>query len=399
MKKINFITIIIFLFFNIISASEISTATYLLINSYPEYSAKGESTGASFTGITSAGLNPAAIASVENVEFAAMYNRYPVNINGQKLSIAKNFKFGVMGLEINYVDFGTIDEIKSDIYGNPVPTGNNLKSSVLFSSLIFSRNIRNFDFGIASKFIFENLAQNDNFIFCMDAGFIYKNMIIENLNAGVSLLNITTQIDGFYTPVNLKAAVNYSIYNNFLVVSSAINYLVKEDYVSFSAGIDFKLFDIFILRGGINNNYENINFTGGFGFTIEGVNFDYSLETIVFSEPVHKFSLNAGFGKIKNEEETKIESGDSFKGYMESGNYYYDSKQYRNAIKYFEYINLLYWRDIEKMSDKEKSAFFQKLGICYYNIKDSKRALQYFERAYYFDKDNEILKHWIKLLK
>ncbi len=392
---------IVFLLMNFINADNTSTGTYLLINSYPEYSAKGESVGASFSGITSAGQNPAAIAVIENGEIAAMYNRYLIDINAQKLSIAKNFGFGVFGMEIEHVDFGNVEQIKSDIYGNPVLSGDDLKNSVLISSLIFSRKIKNFNFGITSKFIFENLAEENVFLFCIDAGIIYKNVFAENLNFGISLLNVSTQTNGYYTPINLKTALNYSIYNNFLVVSSAVNYLIKDNYISFYAGFDFTLFDVFVLRGGINNNFDNINFTAGFGFIIEGIHFDYSYEVMPFSENVHKISLNAGFGRIniETEKEVKIETVDLLKGYMESGNYYYEAKQYKNAIKYFEYINLLYWRDVENMSDKEKSAFYQKLGICYYNIKDTKRALQYFERANYFDKDNEILKHWIRLLK
>ncbi|MCX8094464.1 MAG: hypothetical protein N3E50_09915 [Candidatus Goldbacteria bacterium] len=401
MKKISIIIIISFLLITFINAKNLSTATYLLINSYPEYSAKGESVGASFTGITSASINPAAIASVENGEIAALYNRYLNDINGQKLSIAKNFSFGILGLEIDYIDFGFIDEVKSDIYGNPTLTDNTFKNFVLFSSLIFSKKINNFHLGIASKFIFENLVQKNNFLFYVDTGIIYKNIFTQNLNFGISLLNISSSMDDFFPPINLKMALNYSIYNNFLTISSAVNYLIKDNYVSLYGGMDLNIFNFFIIRGGINNKFDNINFTTGIGFIIEGIHFDYSYETMPFSENIHKISLSAGFGKIIKDEqlETKIEGEYSFKSYMESGNYYYEAKQYRNAIKYFEYINLLYWRDIENMSDKEKSAFYQKLGICYYNIKDPKRALQYFERAYYFDRDNEILKHWIRLLK
>jgi len=401
MKKIILIITVVFSLLVVLKAENISTATYLLVNSYPEFSAKGDSVGVCFLGITSASLNPASIAGITNAEFAAMFNQYFEDINSQKISIAKNFNFAVLGFELNYIDLGTITEINSDIYGNPVLSNNTIKSSVLYTSLIFSKKIKDFGFGITSKFIFEDIAENSNFLFCIDAGIIYRNIFVENLNFGISLLNISTQTNSFYTPIDLKSAINYSIYNNFLTISGAVNYLIKDEYLSLYAGLDFSLFDVLILRGGINNNYDNINFTAGFGFVIEGVHFDYSLEVLPFSENIHKFSLNADFGKINTEgkAEINIEKGNTFKDYMESGNFYYESKQYRNAIKYFEYINLLYWRDIENMSDKEKSAFFQKLGICYYNIKDTKRALQYFERANYFDKDNEILKHWIRLLK
>lgn len=401
MRKTLFVVLSLFFLLNSITAANFSTATYLLINSYPEYSAKGESVGTGFSGITAASLNPAAIADIDNGEFAAMYNRYMTDVNAQKISLAKNLNFGVIGFELTYIDFGDIKQINSDIFGNPVLSSDTLRSLVLFPSFIFAQKIKNFNFGIALKFIMESLAQQKSFLFCVDAGVIYNNAFAENLNFGISLLNVATQIDDYYLPINLKAAINYCIYKNFLVVSSAVNYLIKDNYLSFYGGIDFSLSDVFILRGGVNNNFNSLNFTAGAGFIIENIYFDYSYEMLPFSENTHKISVNAGFGQFtpKTESETKIEGGDSFKSYMESGDYYYESKQYRNAIKYFEYINLLYWRDVENMNDREKSSFFQKLGICYYNIKDTKRALQYFERANYFDKNNEILKHWIKLLK
>jgi tetratricopeptide (TPR) repeat protein len=84
---------------------------------------------------------------------------------------------------------------------------------------------------------------------------------------------------------------------------------------------------------------------------------------------------------------------------MKSGDYYYENRQYRQALKYYEYINLLYWKETEALTDRGKTIFYQKLGICYYNIKDNARALQYFERALYFDRENEILRQWIKLMK
>ncbi|MBP7791456.1 MAG: hypothetical protein KA120_00135 [Candidatus Goldbacteria bacterium] len=401
MKKTIFIILTCFLLLSPVKSENITTAAYLLINSYPEYGAKGEAVGASFTGINSVSLNPAAIAGIKNGEFATMYNRYMDDVSGQKLSIAKIFEFGVLGLELNYIDFGDIQEIKSDVYGNPVLSGNTLKSSVLFTSLIISRKMNNFGFGVAPKFVFENLADENSFLFCIDAGIIYENIFTDNLDFGVSLLNVSTQMDYYYTPIDLKAAFNYSVPGNFLVFSTAINYLIKENYLSFYAGADFSVFDVVVLRGGINNNFDEVNFTGGAGFKIDGIHCDYSFETLPFSRNVHKISISADFGKIVSAEksDTKTKGNESFAGYMESGNYYYESKQYKDAVKYFEYINLLYWRDVESMSDKEKSAFFQKLGICYYNIKDTQRARQYFERANYFDKDNELLKYWIRLLK
>jgi tetratricopeptide (TPR) repeat protein len=389
-------------------ADSSTTSAWLLINSYPDVAAKGSATGAACYGITAASVNPAALAGIENLEFAVMHNQWLQGVTGERLSAGRAFDFGNIGIDLAYNDLGTIAVLAADQSGNPVITGDLASMRAWSASLIYGKKIKNFSLGLAARMLSENLGSGDYYTGCADAGMIYEGFLNEKVNLGISLLNISAESSGYYTPINLKASIIYKYEHGgspVINLSAACDYLLKDSYMSGQAGFDYYLFDTVILRGGISVSQPgSVNFSAGAGVKVEGLNINYSYEPVSELGAAHKIALSAAFGKSaqagegESEGENITDKG-TFLNYMESGDFFYNSKEYRKAIKYYEYINTLYWKDIEDKQDKDKSSFFQKLGICYYNIRDNKRALQYFERAVYYDKENEILKHWIKSLK
>jgi hypothetical protein len=408
MKK-PIITSVLAMFFAVSSyAANTATLSWLLINSYPEFAAKGAASGAVFCGITSAGLNPASIAEMENVEFGVMHNNWRQGITAEKLSVGKVFDAGNFAIELVYNNMGSVPVLLADQYGNPVITTDIANLSAWGASIIYAKKIKDFSLGMALKVFGEDLSGGATYTGCADVGFIYKGFLSDKINLGISLLNISAGSSDFYTPIDLKAALVYTYLHGgspVIDVFAGCDYLIKESYLTGQAGFDYYLFDTLTLRGGISIDRDaNLSFSAGAGLKIEGMTMAYSYEPDGNLGDSHKVSLNAVFGKSPAASDEEGDGEDlsdkgTFVNYMESGDYYYNSKQYRKAVKYYEYINLLYWKDLEDKGDKAKSTFFQKLGICYYNMKDSKRAAQYFDRALFFDKENEILKHWIKSLK
>lgn len=390
------------------TADNTASTSWLLINSYPEVSAKGPATGAAFFGIVYAGSNPAAISDMENVEFAAMHNVWKMGVTAEKLSVAKNFEAGSFGAEIVYNNLGSELVIDTDQYGNPVMTTDIASLSAWGASIMYAKKIKDFSLGLALKGYSENFGSGAEFAGCVDAGFIYKGFLHDRINLGVSLLNISAGSGDFYTPMDLKAALSFAYVrggSTVIGVAAGCDYLIKESYFSAQAGFDYYPAEFLAVRGGAAYDTDNtLKFSAGISFKLEGMSAAYSYEPDPLLGDSHKISVSASFGKSSSSSDDEgegmaISEKGTFASYMESGDYYYGSKQYRKALKYYEYINTLYWKDIEDKPEKSKSAFFQKLGICYYNIKDAKNALLYFERAQYFDKENEILKHWIKSLK
>lgn len=400
MKKLVFTAIILTFVFQLF-AGNTALSSYLLVDSFPEVAAVGPDSGVASYGVNYSDINPAAATGVDNFAFSAMHSVMPLNISLEKISVVKHFDFGNIGANISYVDFGAYSGIGVDENLYPVLTGHIENPFSLYGSVIYAKNFDNYSLGATLKLINENLAGVSNFSGAVDLGVIMETIFNEDMNLGISLCNISTKDNDFALPLDIKAGLSYKIKNKTLdlvKLTVSADYLLYEQALLAGVGFDYTVFDELVLRGGFTfGNKQELKFSAGFGMNIGETNFSYAFVPDSIAGNTHKFSISGTFGKEKTEV-TNAKSGESFGGYMKSGNYYYENKQYRLAVRYYEYVNLLYWKEIEDMKDNEKSSFFQKLGICYYNMRDNKNAKQYFERAVYFERDNEILKHWIKLL-
>jgi hypothetical protein len=380
-------------------------SSWLLIDGYPEASARGGSGAVSGYGAQYADVNPAALAGVENFSFAAMHAIYPAGITLEKVTAARCFDFGVLGLNLGYFDFGEISNLGIDSSLAPVVTGSTTQPYALYGSAIYAKKMDNFSVGLSAKIACENMGGPMLAYALADAGVIADDIITDGLTFGASLTNISGEQGGFSAPMDASAGFSYSIKNKLrelLKISISGDYIPVMDQLKGAAGFDFPVTDDFIIRGGIEAPWSGqIKFSGGLTLKALGIAFNYAYLPDTTLGDVHKISIGASFGREQEPgaEKPAAKENETFGGYMKSGDYYYDNRQYSMALKYYEYINLIYWKELEALPDIEKSAFNQKLGICYYNIRDNRHALQYFERAFYYDKFNEILKHWIRLLK
>ena len=384
-------------------AGNTSLSTYLLIDSFPEASAKGAASGVASYAVYNTDQNPASSAAVETFAFAAMHSVMPLDIKLEKISVVKNFDFGCMGLNLSYMDFGSFSGISADENLYPVLTGSVVTPYSLYGSILYGKKFDNFSVGADVKLIDENLSGTPSYSPAFDIGFIMDSLFLDDLGFGFSACNISNKDGDFAMPLGLKTALSYNIKNrvrDIVKITASADYLVYEQNVRGGVGFDYAVFEELVLRGGFTiGTMQDLKFTGGISVKAGGTSFSYAYIPDPVAGSTHKFSISGSFGKKQEAPEKAAAKGDSFAGYMQSGDFYYDKGQYRQAIKYYEYINLLYWKDIEDLGDREKSAFYQKLGICYYNIRDNGNAKQYFDRALYYDRENEILKHWIKSLK
>jgi tetratricopeptide (TPR) repeat protein len=406
MKRIVIIMIAVFTA-GFLYADNRSAASYMLIDSFPEAAAKFAACGAAFYGVSYADENPAAIAVVDNYSWAAMHSIMPLSMYEEKASLAKVFDFGSLGLSFTHFNFGQVQNTGIDGNLGPVLNADTSDLSAVYISALYAKKFESFSIGFAAKGLSESLTGDPWYAFLADAGFIFEGVFVDDLNLGFSVLNLSAGSSGSALPLDIKTALSYDIKSKVrdqLRLTAAADYLANDDAIKAGLGFDYTLFDDFILRGGFSTgNMEKLKFTAGIGAKVMGLTFDYAFVPDANTGDTHKLSISGSFGK-QNEQPDKpegkgAETGESYAGYMKSGDYYYENRQYRQALKYYEYINLLYWKETEALTDRGKTIFYQKLGICYYNIKDNARALQYFERALYFDRENEILRQWIKLMK
>lgn len=399
------IFILAFLLIPILADAEYKTiVNYLSIDSYPEYSAMGESAGVALNSISALSQNPATLALIKNFEFSAMHNMWTGNMTNEKISFGKKFEFGNIGAEISYFNFGSIKKIIADENNLPVLTDEDIFMDSYILNFAFAQKIKDFSFGLKPSLINERFEKNISTYFVFDFGIIIENLFFNNLKAGFSLLDISKEIDDFYLPLNLKGVFAYTIYNEkepLLIFTMGESYLVKDNDCKTSLGVQYNLFKSIILRSGLTFDRDfKMNISMGCGIMIENFIINYSYENLNELGNINKISINISSDLLKEKSEIKDKSGENtFENLMKSADYYYAEKQYSKALKYFEYINLIYWKELEETDVKNKSLFYQKLGICYYNTGDKNRAKQYFERALFYDKNNEILKYWADLLK
>ncbi len=402
MKHLIFAAVLVFSAAAPVFSGSGSFGDYLLIDSYPEARLTGKSVSAGRHGFVFSGENPAALAGVEGSGVSAMYGSWKMGVNINKAGAARAFDFGVFGAEITNYDLGSLSLLDMDSYGDPVITGEVEELYALMFKGMYAADFESFSFGLALKTVSEAF-DGDFMHIGVDAGGIIKKVFVRELSIGLSFLNVSAKTDGYALPLTVNGALVYEYKDegrSVFTAGAGAGYLVYDGIVEFSAGFSYSPASFFHIGGGVVFDEEmNAAVSAGGGVNYGAVSMDYIFMPDAVLGDTHKISVYTAFNTKEKETGEKRPAGEKFEKYMKTGDFHYKNKKYSKAIKYYEYINVLSWRELEKLPDIEKSGFFQKMGISYYNIRENKRAKEYFERALYYDSDNEILKHWIDLLK
>jgi hypothetical protein len=384
------------------SYADAPRADYLLTDMYPSVQAVGSAAGAATGVFDSIGINPAAGAYVENLSCAVMQNIQPMGMTNQKLSIAKAFEFGVLGFEYSYFNLGSIQEIKADVNGAPVFTGNDMGLSAGYASFIYAKKMKNISLGITARIIGEDIGKQAT-LADVDAGFMYDKFIVKDMKLGISMTNIGKTSDSMMMPFSFRAALSDRFMENsreLFTLDGGLLYIKSGDYVEFQAGGSYSPVRLINLRAGLSlNGNGDVNFTLGAGINFDDFSLNYAYIPGNVLGDTHKISLEASLPQAAEIKEGNGKPGDSAADQIKKGDMYYQAKQFSQALKFYEKVNVLYWKEFEALSDSDKSSFYQKLGICYYSLRDNARASQYFEKALYYSPDNEAIKYWIKSIK
>ncbi len=405
MKK----TIILFILTVVVSSavySDVSRAAYLLTGLSPRQAALGSAAAAASDSAPALNINPACASLVTAMEVSASQALMPLGISGRMLTGAISFDFGVIAAQYQGYNFGSIEALEADRFGRPVITGNVLELSSDVFTVAYAKKTGNLGIGAAVKGVFEKMGKESSFG-AADIGITYSEIL--NGTMGISINNIGKNEEGALLPLAARGAFSWKIKDNekeFIDLMAGVYYLKNENYIEGQLGMEFKPFEMISLRAGasINGNAE-MNFSAGLGIKYNDMSLDYSYSPGAVPGDTHRIGINAvSFGaEDKKEEsgETKAirEPAQNFTEYMKSGDYYFRAKKYSQAVKFYERINVLYWKDLDSMKDNEKSSFYQRVGLCYYNLRDNRNSAQYFEKALFFSPDNEVLKYWLKLVK
>lgn len=303
--------------------------------------AMGEAYSVLASGAEAVFWNPAGVARLQNsethgIEASLTYVRWIFDTKQGALSVASSLgNWGAVGLQVQYVDFGSIDETiwtspyKDDIE-YPGLTGRTFKPFAYMIGFTYAYQLTDkFATGLTAKFAHESLyngsmvtaytSQGDMmdaktwadglmFDFGLQYNTGYKSIVlaasVQNFGPNVTYASETNAI-----PLALRVGIAADLVgaNPLLIASEnsrlgiAWDLFQPNDYEQQAhMGLEYEYAGIVALRGGYKFNYDADGLTAGIGVrqTLSGtrLSVDYSYSALDYSlGSVHRISIGAGF--------------------------------------------------------------------------------------------------------
>jgi hypothetical protein len=282
----------------------------------------GEANIAGVQDINSIFWNPALITGVENAEASFTYTQWIVDL--KVLSGAVGYNFGFATLAFNYVslDYGKIPEalVSSPTGGIDTRTGNYFSGSDLaFGIGIAKRFTDKLSIGMNFRYLREDLFVFSTDQFSFDVGSFY-DVDWKGVKLGMSAQNFSTAArwldtgqesqQSFDLPLVFRIGISIDLMggnelflggdpeqHKLTLNADAIH---TNDYAErLHLGMEYRMFNMFSLRGGYKLNYNEGNLALGAGvqqmFGQLNLSFDYSYVSYDFLQSPHRFTLLIGF--------------------------------------------------------------------------------------------------------
>lgn len=283
----------------------------------------GEASIAGVQDINSIFWNPAAITGIEGAQAAFNYNNWIADLNVLSGAIGYNLN-GIATFAFNYVslDYGDIPEavVTSTSGGVDTRTGSYFTGSdVLVGFGIAKQFTDKLSIGINVKYMQEKLHVYSSSLWGFDVGSFYDTKW-KGIRIAMSAQNFSTQARFLHTkqeeqqtyeiPLIFRIGVSMDLIGGkdlFLggepdqhKVTINIDAIHSNDYKErLHLGLEYKVFNIFSLRGGYKINYDegNLSFGAGVDYSLEGIrlNFDYAYVNYDFLQSPHRFTVTLGF--------------------------------------------------------------------------------------------------------
>jgi len=253
--------------------------------------------------------NPATIGTAVNPQAVFGYTNNFLDINEGFVSYAQEFEaLGVIGLGVNYINYGTMDE--TDNFSNKLGT---FSAGDMALSLSAARLIdENLYAGLTGKFIYSSIASSSSSAVAFDAGLMYLIPGDDPISLGISLTNVGTQLDPYVNtkellPVELK--IGGTIKPQHLPLQLNLNFRkLNEDadsfidrFNAFTVGGEFTLSKALRFRFGYNNEQRKelkmgtsagmAGFSLGGGLVLKNLRLDYSYTSFNLLGTISRITL------------------------------------------------------------------------------------------------------------
>lgn len=242
--------------------------------------------------------NPASIGTALSPQALFSYTNHLLDINAGFAAYSQEFsEIGVVGLGINYVNYGTFDE--TDVLSNKLGT---FSAGDMALSLSVARPYEeNLYYGVTAKFIYSSIAEVNSSALAADIGLLYLFPGDDPVSIGISLSNLGTQLDPYINteeslPFEIK--IGGTIKPQHLPLQLNVNFhkLNEEQdsfidrFNAFSIGGEFTLSKALRFRFGYNNERRKelkigtssglAGFSLGGGLVLKKLRLDYSFNSL-----------------------------------------------------------------------------------------------------------------------
>ncbi len=300
-----------------------STMDFLSVSVSPKASAMGEAYSAFGTGADAMFYNPAGMAEMNNTFSAAVnFTQWIADINYYAGAFSwKIGNYGVMGINVLSVDYGTILGTSLDLQKGYVDNGALQNVGAYSFGLSYAKAISDaFMVGGNVRYVGQNLGGN-NFIdgtstkndatkLAFDIGVKY-NTLFKDFRFGMAIRNfssdITREVYAEQLPLTFTMGGALDLidfvdenHDKGTSLTLAVDFLHPNNYSErVDMGVEYKILGILALRGGYQTNRDIQSWSAGVGFnsTVAGTTWEvnYSFSKMDVFSNVNRFSVEAAF--------------------------------------------------------------------------------------------------------
>lgn len=257
--------------------------------------------------VNTLGYNPAGLEIVPGIEIGAMWLKDFADTSYGGVDYLQPLgRLGTMGLsvhtlqaallQVNYLD-GSSKKIRPE-------------QDYIVTSGYAKRIIGDLSLGVNFKVLHSILAeQSKATAFACDFGLLAR--FLERFSVGISVQNLGNELtykgglaSGNYSdslPLMLRMGVAYRILSgrlNNLLLTGQIDKL-QEEKLRKNVGIEYRLGNLFALRGGYGWGYSLSSFTVGLGFNLKWFQIDYGYALMGEMGATHRAGMITRFGSAK----------------------------------------------------------------------------------------------------
>lgn len=303
----------------------ISALTFLKIDPSPRSAAMASANVAVLGDVYSTNTNPAGLADVDKLSFAASNTFWSAGINSAYFTSAMpTKKAGVFGLSVTSLTTGRMER-RTEF--QPDGTGQFFSASNTAVGLSYAQRLTDyFSYGVTLKYVNEQLAEYVAHTGVVDLGFLYRTDW-KDLSFAVAVQSFGTnsKLKGSYQPDGLNSKPvtlgSYPAPTLFKLGVSMVPW--KTDDKSLTAiiqlnhpndnaenirlGLEFEYKKLLYLRAGYKINVDDQKYpTAGLGIKAHigkhPLQIDYAVDPTRYLGWIHRFGLSFGVNKLDRED-------------------------------------------------------------------------------------------------